>query len=143
MNDHKKEERQSKLICSQCREKGCTSHTTKLKRCMRCEKSWGIRKFHHKQWKHHEEGQQSLLVCTECKQQDDENLKRLRPLVQKSTFKCNCKNKLGHAERCPLTPTFHGEQRWPGKDKQVREQDRDFLNMLKPQWWARALRRHQ
>ena len=126
------------LVCPECTDRGCTPKVPHMHSCSVCETIYGYNKYDPKQWMNFETQHRKTLVCEKCQAR----LKDLKPLIQKSKYKCNCKQKIGHAERCPLTATLYGTKRWPGQDQGlVDAEDLKILNALRPQWWLRALRK--
>ena len=79
------------------------------------------------------------LICKSCTTENEERLRALKPKVARSKWKCRC-GKPVHHEKCKLSPSYFGEQRWPGNGtRENSEDDAQFLNTHKPDWWQRAL----
>ena len=79
------------------------------------------------------------MECNECVKKLTEKLRGLQRDLKPSKVKCKCFCPI-HREKCPLTPVYYGQRRWPGCDGNISEADRDFLNALNPQpaWWRKA-----
>ena len=132
----------SKLVCKTCRGKGCTADDPALHTCQLCRKELGSKRFqaeHLKDFKYH--GYKKLW-CASCMAAASNREKDLKAAFKRSTWFCKCGCML-HTERCPLSPRFYGERRWPGGDNCISKDDKDFLNKLNPRptWWANALQK--
>ena len=79
------------------------------------------------------------LECADCVRKIADRLKELEKKLKKSKRVCNCYNLL-HASKCPLTPCYAGERRWPGSDGYINREEMQFLNSRtpRPEWWLRA-----
>ena len=65
-----------------------------------------------------------------------DRMKELEKKLKKSKRVCNCYQLL-HASKCPLTPCYAGERRWPGSDGYINRVEMEFLNSRtpRPEWW--------
>jgi len=128
------------LVCPDCRARGRTPRDIRLAPCSECKEEYGVDKFDEKQWYNFHNLDRKRLICTSCRKYHAERLERLKRLVQKpDSWRCTCRDRLaGHAPKCPLTPTRYGERRWPGKNKGVLLEDKDFLDQHQPEWWLKS-----
>jgi hypothetical protein len=142
--NHNSEQR-SPLICKRCRQRGCTAHDYKLHECMQCSQSLGAKRFDHNMLHNHEHGGRNKVLCLLCasaitakEQALYHNFSSMKK-AKKCQWFCKC-FKLLHDQRCPLSPAYFGEKRWPGGDSAISEEDRKFLDGLNPRpvWWATA-----
>ena len=114
-------------ICKSCEEKGFSSKDTSKYTCERgCGCELGHRRFKPDDLKHHK-NRGTLLLCARCREADEKreaNLKRV--LRMKDAWKCTCKEMI-HGEKCQLHPRYAGERRWAGTNKNISEDDLEFL----------------
>ena len=82
---------------------------------------------------------QEKLECKTCVQRIATRLKQLETALKKSKRVCKCFQPL-HAAKCPLTPCYSGEKRWPGSDGHISYEDMLSLNRRRPppKWWWHA-----
>ena len=129
----------SMLLCAKCKAAGLTKKDAEKYDCTSCGQAMGRTRFSAKVMHNKQKGQNTKLECMECEKKMAERLKVLEKNLKKSKRICTCYQLL-HAEKCPLTPCYSGEQRWPGSDGYINRIDRDFLNNRcpRPKWWWRA-----
>ena len=129
----------SMLLCAKCKAAGLTKKDGEKYDCTSCGQAMGRTRFSAKVMHNKQKGQNTKLECMECEKRMAEILKVLEKNLKKSKRICTCYQLL-HAEKCPLTPCYSGEQRWPGSDGYINRIDRDFLNNRcpRPKWWWRA-----
>ena len=123
---------------------------------MTCKQDLGAKRFDATQLSNYKYHDQPKLQCKGCVDTETAKVKALRQKLQdhkkdkqKRAWVCNCWRPF-HSERCPLSPTFQGERRWPGgRDPErldtdgpniITKEERRFLDSLKPEpeWWSRA-----
>ena len=138
----------TKLVCKDCRAVGYRPEDVTKYECQRCHQEFGAQKFDRHMMNHFNSHGRAKLECKQCVQVMAQELKKLKKQLKPSKVRCKCGSRLGHADKCPLTPVYQGQRRWPGCDKDKTGQpyisptDRDFLNGLnpRPDWWREALR---
>ena len=125
-------------LCKICKDKGCSKQDATLYECTECRKELGRKRFDSKMMENHA-ARGSRLECQECTTSITKRLRDLEVGLKKSKRVCKCHEVL-HEAKCPLTPCYAGELRWPGSDGYISREDRDFLNARKPRpkWWWRA-----
>ena len=140
LRDQKK--RGSKIMCSGCREKGCTAHDLNLYTCQRCHQDLGSGRFSRDLLHDFRDHDRPKLICLACTREVNEKERLLRCQFKGSKIFCKCGYPI-HRERCPLVPCDFGERRWPGCDGFIAAEDRIFLDELRPAppWWRKAWRK--
>jgi hypothetical protein len=138
---HKHKTKNTKLVCLSCIERGLTPRDTQLHTCSECSEQYGRSRFDPSHIHHALSHGRHYLPCDRCRAAIHARLGKLERFVRTSKWKCKCKQPI-HAERCPLSPTFSGQRRWPGGDhttsERVENDDRDFLDFHRPKWWLKA-----
>ena len=129
----------TRLVCRTCRAKGCTAHDTKLYTCQNCEIQAGSSKFDKVCLQNFNHQSRSKLICISCSAKAKARERTLKDRLRQSKRICKCFGKI-HQEKCPLTPVYYGDRRWPGSDGYISLEDRLFLDGLNPMlsWWSRA-----
>ena len=119
--------------------KGIHPRDLRTYKCQNCNIKFGAQKFDKAQLHNYNAKMITKLSCLQCAHHIDERLNRLRAILKDSRRICKCHSRR-HKAKCPLTPVVHGEQRWPGSDVGITENDRSFLDKLHPcpPWWAKA-----
>ena len=127
------------LVCKDCRGKGCTASDTHLYTCTGCQKQMGFARFDKSSIRHFKHDGRQSLTCKDCATARTAREKALQAQLRKSKWVCKCFC-LYHKERCPLSPCCYGERRWPGGDGYITEEDKRFLDSLRPvpAWWLKA-----
>jgi len=127
------------LVCRICRDKGCTARDTKLYTCQNCECQVGSKKFDKNLLYNFKHRLRPTLICISCLAKAKKRERTLKDRLRQSKRICKCFCMI-HKDKCPLSPVYYGERRWPGSDGFISEADRIFLDELKPlpEWWARA-----
>ena len=97
--------------------------------CTECGGKFGTQRFDIKDIDNQKNRGIKKLQCKKCKNLSAANVTILRGKVRKSEWHCKCACLL-HTERCPLSPAYFGERRWPGKDKELSAEDKLFLDDL-------------
>ena len=108
----------TKLLCKQCLDKGCTTRETTIYRCVHgCR--YGKERFSHRQLQnYHQRG--GSLTCIDCQIREG----HIRDNLNKSeAWKCTCKKHFAHDATCQLYPSTPNEKRWPGKNVRVSEEE--------------------
>ena len=138
--DHKK--KGCLLVCQICRQNGCTAHDIDLYKCTACGESLGTARFDQQQLKDLKFHGRQKLQCKVCTASQLARISALQKALQKSKVRCKC-FQVFHSERCPLSPAYYGQKKWPGCDGHVTQLDRNFLDGLnpRPKWWNKALGR--
>ena len=121
--------RKTALVCRQCRAEGFIPEDVTAYTCRTCKKQWGTKKF----------DRVTKIQCIHCDIDRETRVRELQQRMKGSRRKCTCWSPI-HAARCPLTATAFMEQRWPGSDGAISEEDRNFLDALQPlpTWWKKA-----
>ena len=129
----------TKLVCKTCRTKGYNPDDVETYVCQHCHMSYGWKKFDKETMHNFKTHGRKKLQCTECVVRINTKTQTLREALKKSKRFCKC-HCLIHKEKCPLSPCFFGEKRWPGSDGYITEQDKKFLDSLNPRptWWTKA-----
>ena len=128
------------LVCKDCRALGRRPSDLASYDCQGCGRALGAKMFNTDQLKNYKYHQKvKKLKCKQCIDNDARRVRQLCQKVRQTALKCNCKCRI-HRGTCPLTPVYYFEKRWPGKDKKVTDDDRRFLEELRPPpvWWSRA-----
>ena len=124
------------VICKACQERGLSSSSIRLYRCEKNGCHYGHRRF--------AKIDARPLICQVCtaeeagkKKEDAHREKAIRRVLkEKDAWQCTCRNRTDpsrllrlqwHGERCTLYTRYGGEMRWPGKNKDISEDDLDFL----------------
>ena len=133
------QQRKDALLCTECRAKGCTKYDTDLYQCTTCLKQLGVGRFDQKSMDNFKNLERRTLTCKECTAAKTAREKTLHAQLRQSKRICKCQCRF-HKERCPLSPCCYGERRWPGSDGHISEDDRLFLDNLRPipAWWLKA-----
>ena len=131
--------RDSTLVCKDCRSQGFLPRDLTTYTCRRCRRDLGVGKFDNGQIQNFKYHAYERLECTECSEQTTKILRELHKQMQGSNRICRCQCRI-HQNKCPLTPIIFGEKRWPGSDGAISADDRKFFDELNPQprWWTRA-----
>ena len=128
------------LVCKACREKGCTPRDTHLYTCTSCRKEMGLARFDKHSIHNFKYHKYRSLTCNSCVAAKTARVKTLQAQLRQSKQVCKCFCRL-HKERCPLSLLcYYGKRGWPGSDGYISEEDRNFLDGLRPMptWWLRA-----
>ena len=127
------------LVCKPCRQNGYTPDDVKTYSCQACGKQCGWKHFDESLIHHFKHDGREKLLCKACVAQTAERIKILKKNLAKSKRVCKCGCPI-HRPKCPLTPCYYNERRWPGSDGWISTDDRQFLDSPRPQpqWWTRA-----
>ena len=130
------------LVCITCTKQGCTPQDPELYECKMCRKKLGTKRYNGSDLLHYKYHSYTKLHCAQCKIDSTTREKELQRKVKGSKYFCKCGCPI-HTERCPLTPCYAGERRWPGSDNGISAEDRVFLDLLnpRPKWWSNASRK--
>ena len=111
-------------------------------KCTACGESLGTARFDQHQLEHKKYRGQQKLQCKVCTASQLARISALKEALQKSKVRCKCFQPF-HSEKCPLSPAYYGQKKWPGCDGHVTQLDRNFLDGLnpRPKWWNKALGR--
>ena len=136
---YKAEHPKSKLLCAKCIAEGLTKHDTAKYECTSCGQKRGRSAFACRPLNDWLQARNTKLECADCVRKIADRLKVLEKKLKKSKRVCNCYQLL-HASKCPLTPCYAGERRWPGSDGYINGEEMQFLNSRtpRPEWWVRA-----
>ena len=114
----------SVMICMSCCGRGFSTRDTEPYSCIhgcvvghRSFKKYALRN-------HKTPGRHDSLTCNACGLREGEIRKKLNA---RGSWKCTCGSQMTHQERCLLFPARSGEQRWPGKNKDVSADDWEFI----------------
>ena len=129
----------SKMLCDKCIAAGLTKDDAAKYECTSCGQKMGRSAFAYKPLNNWLQASNAKLECADCVRKIADKLKELQKKLKKSKRICNCYQLL-HASKCPLTPCYAGERRWPGSDGYINRVEMQFLNSRTPQpeWWLRA-----
>ena len=132
-------ERKSRLVCKDCRVKGCTAWNVRLYTCTTCNEQKGSALFSDEAINNYTSHDRQSLVCKRCVEASKAREKALRLQLRNSKRYCKCFC-IYHTEKCPLSPVCFGEKRWPGCDGFITTDERIFLDSLRPipSWWQKA-----
>ena len=127
------------LVCKECRDRGCTATDVTLYECQVCKEKLGMKRFGVDALKHFKYHGRTKLQCNTCVAAVARRVQELQAELRKSKRICRCFCLL-HKERCPLSPSYAGEKRWPGSDGFISAADRQFLDGLRPwpKWWSKG-----
>ena len=127
--DHAKKHKR-KAVCLACAHRGFSPRDVEPHPCMECGELGHLRFARKTLDNYKQRGRRTQLVCTECctRQQAIE-----AKLKHKKAIKCTC---LGQQhsysnEKCKLYQTKAGEKIWPGKNKEVSEDDWHFVERMR------------
>ena len=136
---YKAEHPKSKLLCAKCTAEGLTKHDTAKYECTSCGQKMGRTAFASRLLNNWLQTNNAKLECADCVRKIADRMKELEKKLKKSKRVCNCYQLL-HASKCPLTPCYAGERRWPGSDGYINRVEMEFLNSRtpRPEWWLRA-----
>ena len=128
-----------KLVCKDCGERGVHPTDLKTYTCQNCNIKFGAKKFPKVQLSNYRGKMTTKLICMQCTRRMEDRMNRLRAILKGSRRICKCHSRI-HKAKCPLTLVVYGEQRWPGSDVGIAENDLSFLDGLNPcpPWWAKA-----
>ena len=115
--NHWKLERE--VVCNTCKTRGCSNGDPTLYSCTGfCGERYGHKQFYPNQMKNFKNKLRKKLVCKQCENNQKAKVKELTRLLKtKEAFKCSCRYKMGHDEKCKLFPS-----RWPGYNLITREE---------------------
>ena len=132
----------STIVCSSCREQGRTADDVNLYTCQRCHHDFGSKRFERVLLEHFRYHNHQKLICLACTREDNKRERALHGQFKGSKIFCKCGCPI-HSERCPLSPCYSGERRWPGCDGFISAEDRFFLDKFRPapQSWKKAWRK--
>ena len=135
---HHREERNTLLVCKECRALGKRPHDVTLYSCSGCKSQLGWAKFDAKAVDHAKQ-RPRRLTCQDCVTRMRGREKVLHGRLRESKMICKCFCPI-HQHRCPLSLIYYGEKRWPGADGYISWFDKAFLNSLNPtpKWWTKA-----
>ena len=129
----------STIVCSSCKEQGRTADDINLYTCQRCHLDLGSKRFEIVLLEHFKHHGRQKLICLACTREEDKRERLLHFQFRGSKIFCKCGCPI-HRERCPLSPCYFGERRWPGCDGIISAEDRLFLDEIRPapDWWRKA-----
>ena len=135
----KQSAKHSYLYCGDCRSRGLSKKDCCLYKCTHCKSEFGCKRFDDKMLDNFKASQQQKLECKSCSEVIATRLKQWESALKESKRVCKCFQSF-HSAKCPQTPCYHGEKRWPGSDGHITFQDMQFLNGRKspPKWWWQA-----
>ena len=113
-----KQQRGTLLVCKSCRARGCTADDLEMYPCQTCKEMLGTKRFGKDLLKDHKYHGKQKLQCSACMAVETARVKELQVQFRKSKVFCKCFRPL-HAERCPLSPSYYGQSKWPGSDGHV------------------------
>ena len=94
--------------------------------CTNCKEKFGCKRFEGKMLANFKQSQVEKLECKKCIDRIATRLKHLETALKKSRRVCTCFELL-HSAKCPLTPCYSGEKRWPGSDGHITFEDMQFF----------------
>ena len=138
-NHHKNKQQHTLLVCKACRRNGYSAVDVQTYTCQACKKPSGCTHFDINLIRNFKNHGRSKLLCKPCLAAENLRVKNLQKKLKRSKRLCNCFRPI-HVAKCPLSPCYFNEKRWPGNDGWITEQERAFLDKLIPQpvWWKRA-----
>ena len=129
----------SYLLCNNCKAMGLSKKDNTVYQCTSCKEMLGEKRFDPDQLQEFKRKRTTKLDCKICIDGIATRLKHLEAALKKSKRRCTCYQLL-HAAKCPLSPCYFGERRWPGSDGYITLEDSQFLNSRTPppKWWRQA-----
>ena len=110
-----KQKQGTALVCKECRSQGYSPSDLRKYRCQHCKKEAGGKCFDSNALLNYKYHGLSKLVCKTCEAEIRTRTTALQKKLKSSKRVCKCFCPI-HRDKCPLSPAYYRERRWPGSD---------------------------